>query len=628
MKKYLGIVSIIGILWALFQIYIASYGTLNSQLQRTIHLAFALGLVFALFRRGEDSKNIFAKYSDYGLVFLSLASGAYIFIEFERLISRTRFVSDLQPFDYFFSIIVTILVLEASRRTVGKAMTILAVVFIAYGFVGPYIPGLLNHSGLPLKRFVEIMFFSGDGIVGIPVGVVVNYVFYFVLFAAFLEISGGGKLIIDIAFKLTGKAKGGPAKAAVFASSGMGTINGSSVANVASTGIFTIPLMKKAGYSPKFAAAIEALSSNGGQIMPPIMGAVAFLMATTLGVPYTDVVFAALIPALLYYVALFIMVHIQADKIKEKNKKTSDIDVELSTDTREILKRFHLLIPLLLLIYLIFSGSSLQVSAFYSIVLLVIISNLFPSTRTGITGTLDAFVNGAKSAVKVTIPCAVAGIIVGVVLHTGLGLKFSSLIIDWSFGITTLSIILIAIGCIIFGMGMPTTSAYIMASILLAPALQDLGFEPMAAHLFILYLAVMSMITPPVALAAYTASGIAGSDSHETGVYAFYLGIPGMIIAFSFLLNPSLLMMGSVNEIVWSSLTTLLGIFTLTISILGYIKGSVAPVYRILFLVTSIMLIIQDGITDTLGVISLICVFYLHIRSVRKRMEYRGEQIA
>ncbi|MFD1038405.1 TRAP transporter permease [Virgibacillus byunsanensis] len=612
MKKYLSIIPILGILWTLFQLYIAMFGGFDAQLQRTIHLAFALALVFALFRKGLESNNKLIRNADYVLVLFSLLSGVYVYVEYDRLVERIRFVSGLEPLDYFFSFLVLLLVLEASRRTVGKAMTILAAVFIVYAFVGPYVPGLLNHNGIAIKRFVEVMFYSGDGIVGVPVGVVVSYVFYFVLFAAFLEISGGGKLIIDIAFKIAGKAKGGPAKAAVVASSSMGTISGSSVANVASTGIFTIPLMKRVGYSPKFAASIEALSSNGGQIMPPIMGAAAFLMATSLGVPYTDVVLAAIIPAILYYIALFIMVHIQADKVDAVKEKSLTEKEDLIPSLNSILKRAHLLIPFALLIFMIFAGRSLQLSAFYSIILLIVVSNLFPSTRSGIKGTLDAFINGAKSAIKVTIPCAVAGIVVGVVLHTGLGLTFTTLIIEWSFGITALSIILVALGCIILGMGMPTTSAYIMASVLLAPSLQNLGFEPITSHMFVLYFAVISMITPPVALAAYAAAGIAESNSHETGIYAFYLGIPGMIIAFSFLLNPSLLLIGSIGEIVWSTFTTILGILALTIAILGYLKGEVKIALRFMFLVPSIMLIINDGITDILGLLLLIGVFLFH----------------
>ncbi|PWA12543.1 hypothetical protein DCC39_05905 [Pueribacillus theae] len=624
MKKYLKLVSVIAIVWSLFQLYQAGVAPMAAQIQRALHVAFALGLTFALVRVGKNSKNLFLRNFDYLLVILSLATGAYVYFQAERLVSRIQFVSELTVLDYTVCILVVLLLLEASRRTIGKTMTILAVFFMIYAFAGPYFPGLLGHDGLSVKRMVEAMYFSLDGILGVPIGVSTDYVFYFVLFSAFLELSGGGQLFIDLALKATKRSKGGPAKAAILASGGMGTISGSAVANVASTGIFTIPLMKKAGFTPKFAASVEALASTGGQILPPIMGAAAFLMADTLGIPYTEVALAALIPAVIYYIMLYVTVHLRAGKIgmKAASKNSSSNDEKVSNEKEKILDKIHLLLPLLLLITLIFMGKTLSLAAFWSIVAVVVISYFRKSTRMGITKVLDALISGAKQAIQVAIPCAVAGIIVGVITHSSLGLKFSSLIIQWSFGVTILSVALVSIGCIILGMGMPTTSAYIMAAVLLAPSLQQLGFEPLASHMFILYFACFSMITPPVALASYSAASIAQSDTNQTGYYAFYLSIPAFLVAFSFVFNPPLLLVGNTLQIVISSVTTLLGVIALSSALIGYLLYSVNWLLRVALGIAAICLIVPNVFVSLIGLVIFVTI--LVIQAARKKNESKN----
>ncbi|WP_078429834.1 TRAP transporter permease [Alkalihalobacterium alkalinitrilicum] len=435
LKKYLGFASIIAVFWSLFQLYQAGVDPLSAQVQRAIHVSFALALTFALVRRGENSRILFVRYFDYLLVFFALFSGAYVYKEAERIQSRIAFVSELTMIDYTVCIVIVLMVLEASRRTVGKAMTLLAAFFLIYAFAGPYFPGMLQHSGLSLKRMIETMYFSVEGVLGVPIGVATDYVFYFVLFAAFLELSGGGKLFIDLSLKATNRLRGGSSKAAIFASGGMGTISGSAVANVASTGVFTIPLMKKGGYSPKFSASIEALASTGGQLLPPIMGAAAFIMADTLGIPYTQIALAALIPAILYYAGLYVMVDLQAKKLGITANK------ELDAKKESIVNKLHLLLPLVLLLFLIFSGKTLQLSAFWAIVAVVAVSYFRKSTRMGPTAVLDALISVAKQAIQVSIPCAVAGIVVGVITHSGLGLKLSSLIVSLSLGISLLAVI-------------------------------------------------------------------------------------------------------------------------------------------------------------------------------------------
>jgi TRAP transporter 4TM/12TM fusion protein len=614
-KKYLQWVAIIAILWSVFQLYQAGVEPMTAQIQRSIHVAFALALTFALVRRGEKSTNILLKNLDYLLVLLSISSGAYIYFQAERLTARIQFVGELTVLDYSMCVIVTLLLLEASRRTVGYAMTILAVFFLAYAFAGPYFPGLLGHDGLSVKRMTEAMYFSLDGILGVPIGVATDYVFYFILFAAFLDISGGGKLFIDIALKATQRLKGGPAKAAIIASGGMGTISGSAVANVASTGIFTIPLMKKVGFSPTFSASVEALASTGGQFLPPIMGAAAFLMADTLGIPYKEIALAGLIPALIYYVMLYVTVHLQAGKLGMKGRKKSDPIPEdaLYKEKERIADKIHLLLPLVLLIFFIFKGSTLSLAAFWSILAVVAISYFRKSTRMGVTAVLDSLVSGAKQSIQVSIPCAVAGIIVGVITHSGLGLKFSSLITQWSFGSMFLAVMLVAIGCIILGMGMPTTSAYIMAAILMAPSLQTFGFEPVASHMFILYFACFSMITPPVALASYSAASIAQSDTNKTGFYAFYLAIPAFLVAFSFVFNPPLLLIGNPMEIFLATSTTLLGVTALSGTIIGYFILPLNMLQRMVLIVASICLIVPNIVVSIVGLIIFAAIISMQV---------------
>lgn len=617
MRKYIGWIPIIALAWSFFQLYLAVSGPLTAQVQSAIHLAFALSLTFIAFRKGANSKFIWVRSMDYILSIVSLLSGLYIYLEAERLVSRTQYVSELTALDYTICFAVVLLTLEASLRTVGRAMTILAVIFIVYAFAGPYFPGLLEHRGLSLKRMTEIMYYSQDGILGVPLGVSVDYVFYFILFAAFLELSGGGKFFIDLAFGMTKRSKGGPAKAAVIASGAMGSISGSAIGNVVSTGVFTIPLMKRAGYSPTFAASIEALASTGGQIMPPIMGAAAFIMADTLGINYSQVVLAAIIPAGLYYVSLFTLVHLQASKAGLKVADSTDVVPE---NQENPLKRMHLLLPIIILLYLIFSGKTLQLSAFWAIISVVAVSYLSTSTRLSIADILESLISGAKQAIQVAIPCAVAGIVVGVIIHSGVGLKFSSMVIDYSFGIPLLSVIFVCIGCIILGMGMPTTSAYIMASVLLAPSMAKLGFNITAAHLFILYLACLSMVTPPVALASYSAASIAQCNANKTGYFAFYLSLPGFLIPFSFLYNPALLLIGEPRDIMWMTVVTLIGLVALTGAMIGYLLAPVQSLLRILMAISAICMIVPEKITDILG-LTLFAILLIIQFQLRRKMK-------
>ncbi|WP_134704711.1 TRAP transporter fused permease subunit [Ammoniphilus sp. YIM 78166] len=613
-SKFKSVSAILAIIWAMFHMYTAVSGPMPATVQRAIHVAFALSLAFSLFPIGGNGKGFF-KLANAITVTLPLIIGGYVVYHAERLNSRIWFVDKVEGLDLWLGIAFILLVLEASRRTVGKVMTILALVFIAYGFAGSYFDGLLQHRGLNVQHLVDLQFLSPDGIFGVPIGVAAEYVFYFVLFGAFLEVSGGGKLFIDIAYRITRRGKGGPAKAAIVSSGLMGSISGSAVANVVSTGIFTIPLMKRAGYSAKDAAAIEALASTGGQLMPPIMGAAAFIMAEMLGVPYVEIMLAALIPSLLYYLSIYIIVHIKAAKEQLVSAN------ELEEEKIEILKRVHLLLPLTVLVAMIFMGYSLFTAAFWGILSIIAFSFLRKETFMTPEKILTAMVSGSKQAIQVTIPCAIAGIVVGIISFSGLGLKFTSIIVQWSLGNLVLALILVALGCIIMGMGMPTTSAYIMGSILLAPALENFGIHPIAAHMFILYFAVLSMITPPIALAAYSAAGISGSDMNETGMRAFLLSTGAFLIPFAFVLNPSLLLIGEVKDIIWMTVSTTMGIAALSYCVVGYMQTDIHWGIRIVLLISSVMMIIPESISDVLGFVLLIFVFLIQRLKARKVLD-------
>lgn len=592
------ITAILAVCWSVFQLYTAAFDAFPAIAQRSIHVSFALSLAFSLFPLARENKNIVLKILDVVTVVLPLIIGTYVVYHVDRLSSRIWFVDSVEGLDFWFGVAFILLVLEVSRRVVGKIITLMAVFFIAYAYAGPYLNGMVSHRGVNTERLVDLLFLSPDGIFGVPIGVSTEYVFYFILFGAFLEKSGGGKLFIDIAFKLTHKSKGGPAKAAIVSSGLMGSVSGSAVANVVSTGIFTIPLMKKTGYTKKDAAAIEALASTGGQLMPPIMGAAAFLMAEMIGIPYVEIAVAALIPAFLYYLSLMTIVHLQATK--EKIGSNND---ELVKKQEKIMKRIHLLLPLVILVTFIFLGFTLSTAAFWAIVSIIAVSYLKKDTFMRLNQIFSALVDGAKQAVKVAIPCAVAGIIVGIISFSGLGLKFTGLIVHWSFGNIVLALILIAIGCIILGMGMPTTSAYIMGAILLAPALIEFGVEPLAAHMFILYFAVLSMITPPIALASYSAAGISGAKMGETGTRALQFSLAGFLIPFSFVLNPAILLIGETHEIIWTTLTTILGIIALSIFIIGYLFSNLTWIVRGLLFPAAILMIAPNIESDIIGII-------------------------
>jgi TRAP transporter 4TM/12TM fusion protein len=607
---------LVAIAWSIFQIYAVLVGFLHPLILYPIHVTFAVTLVFLNYPTFKEGK--ISRVLDAFLAVFTFAIGIYLILNFQRFSTRIPFVHSATAWDIFLGISLVILLLEACRRTVGLSLTVIAILFIVYGFAGKYMPGLLAHRGLSVERFVDLQVLSPNGIFGLPIGVSAELVFYFILFGAFLERSGGRELFSDLAYSVTGRFRGGAAKTSVVSSALYGTISGSAVANVVVDGMITIPLMKRSGFNPAFASAVEAVASTGGQIMPPVMGAAAFILAQIVGVSYWEVAIAAAIPACLYYVALYFAIDFESVKRGLLGLSKAELP-----DVKTGLKlRIHLLIPLAIMVYYIISGEVTPVTAaFRAILVTVAVSFLRKATRMGPPRLLAALEKGGKEAGSVAVPCAVAGVVIGVVINSGLGLKFTDLMIYFSGGVLIITLILVMVAVIILGMGMPTSAAYLLAAILMAPALINLGVAPLAAHMFIFYFAVISMITPPVALAAYAAASIGEADLWETGIAAFKIAIPGFLIPFIFVYDNGLLLKGPWVEIVWRTLITIIGVIGLAGSIMGYYARRTTLFDRVLLFIGSILLILPEKITDFMGLAILAGLFFLqrHREPVRQR---------
>jgi len=605
LKSFLKPSPLIAIAWSLFQVYAVLVGFLHPLILYPIHVTFAVSLVFLNFPASKEKKA--GKVLDAFLVIFTFAIGLYLILNFPRFSTRIPFVHSPTSLDILFGVSLVVLLMEASRRTVGLSLTIIALLFIAYGFAGKYMPGLLAHRGLPLDRFVDLQVLSPNGIFGLPIGVSAELVFYFILFGAFLERSGGGELFSDLAYSITGRVRGGAAKTSVVSSALYGTISGSAVANVVVDGMITIPLMKRSGFRPSFASAVEAVASTGGQIMPPVMGAAAFILAQIVGVSYWEVAIAAAIPACLYYAALYFAIDFEAVKRGLKGLSKAELP-----DVKTGLKlRIHLIIPLIVLVYYIISGEVTPVTAaLRAIMATIVLSFIRKATMMGPARLLSALEKGAKESISVAVPCAVAGVVIGVIINSGLGLKFTDLMIYLSGGVLIITLVLVMIAVIILGMGMPTSAAYLLAAILMAPALVNMGVTPLAGHLFIFYFAVISMITPPVALAAYAAASIGEADLWETGVNAFKIAIPGFLIPYIFVYDNAILLKGPWVDIVWRTLITIIGIIGLAAAIMGFYARKTTLFDRCVLFFGSLLLIVPEKTTDFIGLAILIGLFF------------------
>jgi TRAP transporter 4TM/12TM fusion protein len=497
--------------------------------------------------------------------------------------------------------VAVLLVLELARRATGWGLVAVCVLALAYAMAGPHLPGFLAHRGYGPERLVEHLYLSTEGIWGVPLGVSADFVYLFVLFGAVLETAGGGALLIALADRVAGRTRGGPAKTAAVASAFMGSLSGSAVANVVTTGTFTIPLMKRAGFKPYFAGAIEAAASTGGQLMPPIMGAGAFILATWTNIPYVRVATAAIIPALLYYVALLAAIHFRAGRM--------GIEPSRSRARERVVNRLHLLLPVVLIVAFLAAGRSPMRAAFWGVVSALGLAYLAPSTRPG-RRELRTLIEGAgRGAVQVAAACAAAGIVVGVASLTGIGLRMSELIVTLSHGSLFVALVLTAAGSIVLGMGLPTTAAYVVLAALGAPALVQLGVPLLAAHLFIFYFGCISNVTPPVSLAAFAAAGIAGAPAMRTATSAAVLAVAGFLVPFMFIYGPPILLDGSVPEIAWVTITATAGVTALASAAMGYGRRELVAWERLVLGAGALCLVFPGLPTDGAGFLALAVVF-------------------
>jgi TRAP transporter 4TM/12TM fusion protein len=566
-----------------------------------ITLAFSLVLSFLLWpaRKGATPERV--PWSDLGLAALSLACIGYMFVNYDYIVNRFPTAHPLTAMDMLVGGVGMLLVLEATRRTIGASLPIVAIVFLVYALAGQWLFGFLHHRGLSFEITIDQSWFTTEGVFGVPLTVAGTYVILFIIFGTFLERSGAGQFFMNFANAIAGGARGGPGKVAVVSSSLFGTISGSAVANVMVDGWLTIPMMKKTGFKPEAAAAIEAVASTGGQIMPPIMGAAAFVMAEFLGASYTQVMIAAAIPALFYYGALFAAIHFNAVRSGLKGLPREELPIL----SHIMIKQAHLFLPVIVLLALLLMGFTPTYGAIIATAALVVISWLRPATGLGPRACIEALRDGAIHTVPVAMACASAGIVIGIVLQTGLALRFTAFLIDFTYGYLILALLITMVAGIILGMGMPTTPAYIMQAALLVPAIIKLGVDPMAAHMFAFYFSCLSAVTPPVALAVYAAASIGGAGLWGSGIQAMKFAAAGFIVPFFFVFNPSLLFSGTWDEILRAVVTGTIGVVALAAAMEAYFFR-IAPWFeRLLFLAAALLLLDPNALTDAIGLVVL-----------------------
>jgi len=598
------LIAAIAITFSVFQVYTAAFGTLDAMLQRAIHLAFALCLIYLLYPARVSWPRDKIHPIDVVFAILGAAAPLYIVVFYKQLVMRAGLVTTT---DYIVGIIAIILILEAVRRVVGIPMVCVAILFLVYALYGRQLPGVLAHRGADLPTLVQHLFYTTEGIFGIPLGVSSTFIFLFILFGAFLEKTGLGQLFIDLSNAVAGWAAGGPAKVAVIASALEGTVSGSSVANTAGSGSFTIPMMKKLGYKPEFAGAVEATASTGGQLMPPIMGAAAFLMAEFIGLPYFRIVTAAIIPSLLYYFGVWTQVHFEAKRLGLRGMSRDELP-----KIGDVLKeRGHLLVPLIALIYLLAKGYTPMRAALVAIVLTIGCAMLKKNTRISFFDIVEGLEKGARGALGVVAATACAGIIVGVVTLTGLGLRLGSVLVDIADGKLFLTLVFTMLTSIILGMGVPTTANYVITSTIAAPALIMMDVPVLAAHMFVFYFGIIADVTPPVALAAFVGAGIAKANPLKTGIQATKLAIAAFLVPYIFVYNPSLLLI-DVNavDMILMSITAIVGIIGVGAGMEGFFLMDLTVIERVIFFVGGLLLVIPGLQTDIVG-FSLLAIGYI-----------------
>ncbi len=601
------IVFVLSLVLGVFTIYTAGFGLLDSLYQRAVHLFFVFPLVFLLYPSSKKNKLKKPGALDYALAVAGMVAAGYLVVNYRPILLRVGLAIEQ---DVYIFLLTVVLLFEGVRRAIGKELVILSSIFLAYAYFGTYMPGIFQHRGASLLRLTSHLLLIPEGIYGTALGTCATYIILFVIYATFLEKSGMGQLIQDLALAVAGSVAGGPAKVAVFTSALFGTINGSAVANVVTTGTFTIPLMKRIGYPKEFAAAVEAVSSTAGQLMPPIMGSAAFIMADYTGIPYGTICIAAVVPVMLYYVGVFTMVHMRAKKIG-----LVGLSKHQMPKLMEVLKtRGHLVLPLIFVVMLLLLRYTPLFVGFWGIVVTVLCAALRKKTRMSVKDIVWAIETGARRSVSVSISGAVIGIIIGVCTLTGLTNIISSYILSLSENSLLITLLLVMVIALIMGMGLPTVAVYMLLATVAVPILRAFSIPMLAAHFYVFYFGLMANVTPPVAIPAYCAAGLANANPSKVGWIAFRLALAGFLVPFMFIYAPDLLFIDATFAVIPKIITATLGVFLMGCSLENYFLGLLLPWQRWLMGVASIGLVIPEQITDVIGLVVFVVILYTQIR--------------
>lgn len=584
---------------SLFHLYTSGYGVLEPREMRSLHLLFLIPLVFLLFPATKKSPMERIPWYDWILAILAFVGSGYSYLNAERINFRYQGVTEVLPIEVILGTIMIILIVESSRRMISKWFALMPIIFLSYLAFSSSLPGILHFKSYSFVRIAEMMYlFVDEGIYGFLMGLSSNVLFVYVVFAVFMIKCGVGDYLIEVAQAIAGGFRGGPAKIAVIASALYGSVSGSTVANVYATGSVTIPMMKKIGYKPKTSAAIEAAASTGGQIMPPIMGVGAFVMSELTGMPYSEIIKIALVPALLYYFGIIMMVHFEA--VKQNVQPDEDRE---KPDWPSILSRVYMVLPFVLIAYLLIAGYSPTKSAFYVTLLTIVLGFINPKNRVGVKDIWNSLAEGAITASQITVALASAGIVVTSLTRTGAALSFSSMIINASGGYLLAALLMVFLAVVFLGTGIPTTAAYIIAVTVGSSALGEFGVPLIAAHLFVFYYAVFSDLTPPVCVTAFAAATLSGSEMMATGIEAFKLALSGFLVPFVFVMQPALLLQGTTMEIIQAIAFTFLAVYAMSISLVGCARVPLGRAKRLLLALGAILLVVPSISFQLIGVV-------------------------
>lgn len=597
-----------------YHLYTAIFGMPMALFHRTTHITFMLVLIFFMYDIRGKKKTYKLDAQTIILSLLAIAVYIFIVVNLDEFLQRFSYVEPVSNTELLAGIVIVLLILEATRRAVGPQLPVIAIVFILYALFGNYLPkGILWHRGVSLQKVIEVLYMNLDGMWSEPINATSTYVFLFTIFASFLITTGVGEFFSDFALASTKHLKGGAAKTACISSALMGTICGASTANVVATGSFTIPLMKKSGFSATYAGAVEAVSSTGGQILPPVMGVAAFIMVEITGIPYAEIVKRALFPAILYFVTIYFMIHFHACKenIQGSDVKTEKLKVLL-------LRRGLFFTPLIVILLMLVRGFTPQRASIFGIIATVLVTGIRKETRPGIRKLMDALIEGAKMVAPIAVACACAGIVMGMVLITGLGFKMMQIVIAVSGGRLLPALLFTMIAAIILGMGLPTSAAYIIMATMLAPAIVNMGVPVIIAHLFVFYFACISSITPPVALASYAAAGLSGADPIKTSFAGMRLGITAFIVPFAFVYQPAILLIGTPFEIVVAVITALCAVYFCAATFEGWIITHLSIPLRFVTAISAAMLFYNGLLVNTIGMLIFISVISLNYLYYKK----------